>query len=55
MAKRLTESQVLVSPGLIDAPVMDMMCSQFVLTLAARQGAKFNAVSYTHLTLPTKA
>lgn len=42
MAKRLTESQVLVSPGLIDAPVMDMMCSQFVLTLAARQGAKFN-------------
>ncbi|MBC7718318.1 MAG: hypothetical protein H7Z77_00785 [Chitinophagaceae bacterium] len=32
----------LLSPGLQDAPVMDLMCSQFVLTLAALQGAKFN-------------
>ena len=30
------------SPGLKDAPVLDLMCSHFVLTLAARQGAKFN-------------
>ena len=34
--------QVLPSPGLADAPVLDLMCSHFVLSLAARQGAKFN-------------
>ena len=34
--------QLLPSPGLKDAPVLDLMCSHFVLTLAARQGAKFN-------------
>jgi SpoVK/Ycf46/Vps4 family AAA+-type ATPase len=33
---------LLASPGLKDAPVLEMMCSQFVLTLAAKQGAKFN-------------
>ncbi len=32
----------LLSPGLRQAPVLDLMCSHFVLTLAARQGAKFN-------------
>lgn len=41
MAKRLLD-QVLPSPGLKDAPVLDLMCSHFVLTLAAKQGAKFN-------------
>ncbi len=30
------------SPGLERAPVLDLMCSHFVLTLAARQGAGFN-------------
>jgi len=30
------------SPGLQQAPVLDLMCSHFVLTLVARQGAKFN-------------
>jgi SpoVK/Ycf46/Vps4 family AAA+-type ATPase len=30
------------SPGLQEAPVLDLMCSHFVLTLAARQGANFN-------------
>lgn len=30
------------SPGLTQAPVLDLMCSHFVLTLAARQGAEFN-------------
>jgi SpoVK/Ycf46/Vps4 family AAA+-type ATPase len=30
------------SPGLLDAPVLDLMCSHFVMTLAARQGASFN-------------
>ncbi len=34
--------QVLPSPGLADAPVLDLMCSHFVLSLAARQGGKFN-------------
>jgi SpoVK/Ycf46/Vps4 family AAA+-type ATPase len=33
---------LLASPGLKSAPVLEMMCSQFVLTLAAKQGAKFN-------------
>ena len=32
----------LPSPGLKEAPVLDLMCSHFVLSLAARQGAKFN-------------
>ena len=36
------QSQWLLSPGLKEAPVLDMMCSHFVLTLAARQGGKFN-------------
>jgi SpoVK/Ycf46/Vps4 family AAA+-type ATPase len=39
----LTTGHMLVSPGLKDAPVLDLMCSHFVLTLAARQGAGFNA------------
>ncbi len=42
MAKRSLDPQVLPSPGLKDAPVLDLMCSHFVLTLAAKQGAKFN-------------
>ncbi len=47
MTKRLMGAtavgQMLVSPGLKDAPVLDLMCSHFVLTLAARQGPGFNA------------
>lgn len=46
MAKRslfLPQGGHLVSsPGLERAPVLDLMCSHFVLTLAARQGASFN-------------
>ena len=46
MVKRLQFSPVrahlLPSPSLLDAPVMDLMCSHFVLTLVARQGAHFN-------------
>jgi SpoVK/Ycf46/Vps4 family AAA+-type ATPase len=34
--------QVIASPGLEAAPVLDLMCSHFVLTLVARQGPKFN-------------
>ena len=47
MTKRLiggvAHGQMLASPGLKDAPVLDLMCSHFVLTLAARQGPGFNA------------
>ncbi len=32
----------LPSPGLQTAPVLDLMCSHFLLTLAAKQGPKFN-------------
>lgn len=35
-------AQALPSPGLRDAPVLDLMCSHFVLTLAAKQGQRFN-------------
>ncbi|MFD0668261.1 ATP-binding protein [Ramlibacter sp. MAHUQ-53] len=42
MGKRSVDVQVLPSPGLVEAPVLDMMCSHFVLTLAAKQGGKFN-------------
>ncbi len=41
MAKRsLLEplgAHLIASPGLVDAPVLDLMCSHFVLTLASRQ------------------
>ena len=34
--------QMLASPGLTEAPVLDRMCSQFVLALALRHSARFN-------------
>jgi SpoVK/Ycf46/Vps4 family AAA+-type ATPase len=37
-----SEGRVFVPPGLRQAPVLDLMCSHFVLTLAARQGPRFN-------------
>ena len=47
MVKRLVAGLsgglTLASPGLKDAPLLDLMCSHFVLTLAVRQGATFNA------------
>jgi SpoVK/Ycf46/Vps4 family AAA+-type ATPase len=46
MAKRqLLQPQsghLISSPGLAQAPVMDLMCSHFVLTLVTRQGLAFN-------------
>ena len=46
MVKRLAQDpsthQAIASPGLELAPVLDLMCSHFVLTLVARQGPKFN-------------
>jgi hypothetical protein len=35
-------SHALPSPGLKEAPVLELMCSHFVLTLAAKQGPRFN-------------
>ena len=40
--EQLSNKDLLLSPGLLQAPVLDLMCSHFVLTLAARQGPKFN-------------
>jgi SpoVK/Ycf46/Vps4 family AAA+-type ATPase len=42
MAKRLSDAQLLPSPGLKEAPVLDRMCSQFVLTLTLKHAARFN-------------
>ncbi|MDZ4123199.1 MAG: AAA family ATPase [Hydrogenophaga sp.] len=36
------EGRVFVPHGLRQAPVLDLMCSHFVLTLSARQGPRFN-------------
>ncbi|MBB4843229.1 SpoVK/Ycf46/Vps4 family AAA+-type ATPase [Paucibacter oligotrophus] len=37
-----SDSAVLPSPGLKQAPVLDRMCSQFVLTLTVKHAGKFN-------------
>ena len=37
-----SDEKLLASPGLREAPVLDLMCSHFVLALTAKQGAKFN-------------
>ena len=62
--KHPSDLQTLPSPGLLDAPVLDLMCSHFVLTLAAKQGPKFNvrrdfnsllALAGKHLVWPVPA
>ena len=46
MPKRAVEFQepagIHASPGLQSAPVLDLMCSHFVLALATKQGSRFN-------------
>ena len=42
MVKIHSETCLLLSPGLKDAPVLDRMCSQFVLTLTMRNPGRFN-------------
>ena len=42
MVKRLADARVLPSPGLKEAPVMDRMCTQFVLTLTVKHAGRFN-------------
>jgi SpoVK/Ycf46/Vps4 family AAA+-type ATPase len=42
MATGHLDARVLLSPGLKEAPVLDRMCSQFVLTLTVRHAGRFN-------------
>ncbi len=42
MVKALADSRCVLSPGLADTPVMDALCSHFVLTLTLRQAGRFN-------------
>jgi len=42
MVKRLADTRVLASPGLSKAPVLDRMCSHFVLTLTVKHAGRFN-------------
>ena len=42
MAKGASSSNGVLSPGLKEAPVLDRMCSHFVLSLTMRHAARFN-------------
>ncbi len=42
MARALADSRCVLSPGLSQAPVLDVLCSHFVLTLTLRQAGRFN-------------
>jgi SpoVK/Ycf46/Vps4 family AAA+-type ATPase len=42
MATSHLDARVVLSPGLKEAPVLDRMCSQFVLTLTVRHAGRFN-------------
>ena len=42
MAKSHPDARMLLSPGLKDAPMLDRMCSQFVLTLTTHNAGRFN-------------
>ena len=42
MVKSLSDNRFLLSPGLREAPVIDRMCSHFVLTLTMRHAGRFN-------------
>ena len=42
MVRRVAEGRFVLSPGLDEAPVLDRMCSHFVLTLTLAAGGRFN-------------
>lgn len=42
MARGQAEARWVLSPGLADAPVLDRLCSHFVLTLTLRQAGRFS-------------
>ncbi len=42
MSKSIDDVRTVLSPGLRDAPVLDQICSRFVLSLTLRQPGRFN-------------
>ena len=42
MTRATADARFLLSPGLAEAPVMDALCSHFVLTLTLHQAGRFN-------------
>jgi SpoVK/Ycf46/Vps4 family AAA+-type ATPase len=42
MPRAVADSRCVLSPGLAQAPVLDVLCSHFVLTLTLRQAGRFN-------------
>ena len=42
MPRGFADSRCVLSPGLAQAPVLDILCSHFVLTLTLRQAGRFN-------------
>ncbi|WP_201496695.1 ATP-binding protein [Rubrivivax sp. A210] len=42
MARAFADARCAPSPGLLQAPVLDLLCSHFVLTLTLRQAGHFN-------------
>ena len=42
MVRALADSRCVLTPGLAETPVMDALCSHFVLTLTLRQAGRFN-------------
>ena len=42
MARAPVDAKLVLSPGLTQAPVLDVLCSHFVLTLTLRQAGRFN-------------
>ena len=42
MVKGPRDARLVLSPGLNEAPVLDRMCSHFVLTLTTRNAGRFN-------------
>jgi SpoVK/Ycf46/Vps4 family AAA+-type ATPase len=42
MPRALADARCVTSPGLADAPVLDRLCSHFVLTLTLRQAGRLN-------------
>ena len=42
MPRAVTDTRSVLSPGLARAPVLDVLCSHFVLTLTLRQAGRFN-------------
>ena len=62
MSHSLSDARIVLAPGLADAPMLDRMCTHFVLTLTLRHAARFNvrrdwnsllSITARHLVWPT--